>query len=147
MREMEKSDQFRIKALGEFYPAMSDDKEFMSNLVRWVANPANKNPLFPVDVYLLWSDYTWQDFEDDEDDAVQIMSGTTSHDKELVKRINKAYNEYPRAFHQIVSLLMDRDVNFEEENGCEPNEDDLSRYCENIADDEDLRTILSYCRM
>lgn len=65
MREMEKSDQFRIKALGEFYPAMSDDKEFMSNLVRWVANPANKNPLFPVDVYFLWSDYTWQDFVDD----------------------------------------------------------------------------------
>lgn len=65
MREMEKSDQFRIKALGEFYPAMSDDKEFMSDLVRWVANPANKNPLFPVDVYFLWSDYTWQDFVDD----------------------------------------------------------------------------------
>lgn len=65
MREMEKSDQFRIKALEEFYPAMSDDKEFMSKLVRWVANPANKNPLFPVDVYFLWSDYTWQDFVDD----------------------------------------------------------------------------------
>ena len=65
MREMEKSDQFRIKALEEFYPAMSDDKEFMSKLVRWVANPANVCPLFPVDVYFLWSDYTWQDFVDD----------------------------------------------------------------------------------
>lgn len=65
MREMEKKDQFRIKALEEFYPAMSDDKEFMSKLVRWVVNPANKNPLFPVDVYFLWSDYAWQDFVDD----------------------------------------------------------------------------------
>lgn len=65
MREMEKSDQFRIKALEEFYPVMSDDKEFMNKLVRWVANPANVNPLFPVDVYFLWSDYTWQDFVDD----------------------------------------------------------------------------------
>lgn len=77
MREMEKSDQFRIKALGEFYPAMSDDKEFMSNLVHWVANPANKNPLFPVDVYFLWSDYTWQDFVDDEEESKEVAEYKT----------------------------------------------------------------------
>lgn len=65
MREMEKSDQFRIKTLGEFYPAMCDDSDFRDKLVRWVIDPRNVCPLYPVDVYFPWEKAEWQDFEDD----------------------------------------------------------------------------------
>lgn len=65
MSEMQKDCQFRINALAEFYPAMNDDKEFVGKLVRWVVNPTNVCPLFPVDVYFIWGKYNWQDFKDD----------------------------------------------------------------------------------
>lgn len=65
--EMQEHDSFRIKALSEFHVNFDFDEEFARKLIRWVANPKNECPLNPVDVYFLWSDYTWQDFEDDKE--------------------------------------------------------------------------------
>jgi hypothetical protein len=75
MREMEKSDQFRINALREFYPAMCDDSDFRDKLVRWVMNPNNVCPLYPVDVYFPWEKAEWQDFEDDAEQTQVVKHG------------------------------------------------------------------------
>lgn len=61
--ELEQSETFRKKALSEFVDA--GDETFVRNLIRWYLNPRCKCPLFPVDVYFLWDDYTYTDFEDD----------------------------------------------------------------------------------
>lgn len=74
MSEMEKDDQFRIKVLREFYPAMCDDSDFRDKLVRWVMNPNNVCPLFPVDVYFPWDKAEWQDFEDDVEEVAEYKT-------------------------------------------------------------------------
>lgn len=63
MREMSVKDDFRDRALAEFVDA--GDEKFIRELVRWWINPKNKCPLFPADVYLLWDDCSYIDFEDD----------------------------------------------------------------------------------
>lgn len=68
--EMQKHDSFRIKALNEFYVNFDFDENFARKMIRWVANPNNECPLFPVDVYFLWNEYQWSDFEDDENASV-----------------------------------------------------------------------------
>ena len=68
--EMQKHDSFRIKALNEFYVNFDFDEDFARKMIRWVANPNNECPLFPVDVYFLWNEYQWSDFEDDENASV-----------------------------------------------------------------------------
>ena len=63
IKEMEKSEYFRMKALQEF--CQHPDDEFVAQLARWAINYDNVCPLYPVDVYLLWSNPTIIDFEDD----------------------------------------------------------------------------------
>lgn len=66
MRELSKSDEFRIRALKEFL--YCDDEDFRKQLCLWVADERNKCPLFPVDVYFCYDGYTFVDFEDDEEE-------------------------------------------------------------------------------
>ena len=70
MSKMQEDDDFRLKALAEFYPAMpSSEDKFLKELVYWVIGPnVNKCPLFPVDVYFIWDKAEWSDFEDDVED-------------------------------------------------------------------------------
>lgn len=63
MREMSVKDDFRDRALAEFVDA--GDEKFIRELVWWWRNPKNKCPLFPEDVYHLWDDCSYIDFEDD----------------------------------------------------------------------------------
>lgn len=63
MREMSVKDDFRDRALAEFVDA--GDEKFIRELVWWWINPKNKCPLFPEDVYHLWDDCSYIDFEDD----------------------------------------------------------------------------------
>lgn len=63
MYEMAHDEDFRRRALIEFVDA--GDEEFIRSLVYWYLNRINKCPLYPVDVYFLWSDYTETNFEDD----------------------------------------------------------------------------------
>lgn len=66
MRELSKSDEFRMRALKEFLSW--DDEDFRKQLCLWVADERNKCPLFPVDVYFCYDGYTFVDFEDDEEE-------------------------------------------------------------------------------
>jgi hypothetical protein len=61
--DLEQSETFRKKALSEFVDAGGET--FVRNLIRWYVKPSCKCPLFPVDVYFLWDDYDWFNFEDD----------------------------------------------------------------------------------
>ena len=78
-----------------------------------------------------------------------IMDGSTSHDKELVRLINRCYTEKRDAFYEIVRLLSSRDVEeFEDFDTNTASLYDLAyRYLHAIADDEDLRAIIHYCRV
>jgi DNA-directed RNA polymerase subunit RPC12/RpoP len=73
--EMEHSETFRKKALSEFVDA--GDETFVRNLTRWYVKPSCKCPLFPVDVYFLWDDYDWFNFEDDVEEPEQEASEQT----------------------------------------------------------------------
>lgn len=78
-----------------------------------------------------------------------IMDGSTSHDKELVRLVNRCYIEKRDAFYEIVRLLSSRDVDeFEDFDTNTASLYDLAdRYLHAIADDEDLRAIIHYCRV
>ena len=65
MSEMQKNDDFRYRALAEFYDIIDDLKA----LVEWVISPTFPCPLAPVDVYFIWNDYKVINFEDDEEPA------------------------------------------------------------------------------
>ena len=73
--EMEGNEAFRRKALSEFMD--SGDETFVRNLIRWYVKPSCKCPLFPVDVYFLWDDCYWFNFEDDAEEQEQEASNQT----------------------------------------------------------------------
>lgn len=79
---------------------------------------------------------------------VSIMNSGTHHKLDYVNRINNAYNESRELFNQIVSLLAMRDKDAYEYLNPEvsPIEEIVYIYINQIADDTDLETILSYCR-
>jgi hypothetical protein len=105
LRELQGSKVFREKALAEYVEA--GDEKFIRELVWWYLYPnKNKCPLYPEDMYTICNEYTWKNFEDDEE---YIMDCTNNHDAELVKRINKAYHAQPFRFIRIVDLLIGKD--------------------------------------
>ena len=69
MQEMAQDEDFRRRALMEFVDA--GDEKFIRNLVRWYINRHSECPLFPVDVYFLWQNYTFTDFEDDVEEPAE----------------------------------------------------------------------------
>lgn len=79
-----------------------------------------------------------------------MMAGDTSHDKTLVDLINKAYIYDKETFGLIIETLAKRDeeecydkeinVPLKDENG-------YYNYLSNVADDEDLKTIINFVRM
>lgn len=81
-----------------------------------------------------------------------LMDTSNGHNKELVRRINKAYGQHTEWFIQIVRLLAERDVvEFVNTINRLPQSLDngtiCHEYCQRIADNTDLAAILEYCRM
>lgn len=70
-KQMAESEEFRDKALAEFVDA--GDEKFIRELVRWWIDPNNTCPLFPEDAYFIWNEYTWENFEDDEEEVKGAM--------------------------------------------------------------------------
>ena len=142
LSELSKDEEFRRKALAEFVEA--GDEKFIRDLVWWFLDAKNECPLFPEDVYCITGGCTWENFKDDED--CEVMDCTNSHSPRLVTAINKAYKEKREDFYNIVRLLAERDGRHDvlTENG---NFDACHLYCQDIADNADLETILCYCRM
>ena len=139
MEEMAKSEMFRSMALAEFVDA--GDEKFIRQLIRWWIDPKNKCPLYPEDAYFLWSDYTWTNYEDD---PVEVMDATNNHSLLLVKKINKAYSEKPLDFLKIVRFLAERDNEQTILAKCDTYMA-CHDYCQYVADDADLATIIAYC--
>lgn len=86
--------------------------------------------------------------------ATRILNDTAGHDPMLVDQINKAYQSSPLNFKTIVHALYIRDFDECLEKGisinpnvCLMSESDLNAYLYQIADDKDLETILSFCRI
>ena len=73
-KQMSESSEFRNKALAEF--ADAGDEKFIRQLVWWWINPINPCPLFPEDAHFLWNEYTWENFEDDEEDEPKSETGS-----------------------------------------------------------------------
>ena len=69
MSEMQKNDDFRYRALAEFYDIIDDLKA----LVEWVVSPTSLCPLAPVDVYFIWDDVKVIDFKDDEETLEDVL--------------------------------------------------------------------------
>lgn len=144
LRELQESKEFREKALAEYVEA--GDEKFIRELVWWYLYPnKNKCPLYPEDLYSICNEYTWKNFDND-----GIMNCTNNHDAELVKRINTAYAAHQISFLRIVECLIERDyIEYMEKVGERPMLgclSTISTYCQLIADNKDLETILSYCR-
>ena len=81
--------------------------------------------------------------------SYDLMDASNNHDPDLVEHINSAYNEKPEEFAKIVDLLARRDID-EWQNPEFYAKGVWARcheYCQTIADNCDLRTILSYCRL
>jgi hypothetical protein len=142
LSQLSEDKEFRAKALAEFVDA--GDEKFIRDLVWWFLDAKNGCPLYPEDVYSIWSECTWENFEDDKEEYV--MDCTNNHYAFLVTKINQAYKEKQEDFYNIVRLLAERDE----------RHDILSKstifdvchdYCQNIADNTDLETILFYCRV
>lgn len=75
MKEMSADEDFRRRALSEFSDA--GDEQFIRNLVRWYINSRAECPLYPIDVYFLWPNQTYVDFEDDIDHQTCVKDETT----------------------------------------------------------------------
>lgn len=75
MKEMSADEDFRRRALSEFSDA--GDEQFIRNLVRWYINSRAECPLYPIDVYFLWQNQTYVDFEDDIDHQTCVEDETT----------------------------------------------------------------------
>lgn len=75
-----------------------------------------------------------------------LMDTSNNHTPELVERINKAFREKPDTMLEIVRFLAKRD-NEETILAKQYSRDACHDYCQYVADNEDLVTILSYCRM
>lgn len=78
--------------------------------------------------------------------VIGIMDCSNGHDKNLVNRINKAYDEANHYFCTIVQYLIRTQCG---EASCD--ETDMYTachwYCQEVADNRDLEIILNYCRM
>lgn len=79
-------------------------------------------------------------------ESLDLMDTSNNHCKFLVEQINKAFNEKQKDFVKIVRVLAERD-NEETILAKQNPREACHDYCQYIADNEDLRTILSYCRM
>lgn len=78
--------------------------------------------------------------------CIDLMDATNGHNKELVRRINKAYDKEKGTFHEIVNFLIEHQC----EDGlkeCKSMREKCHEYCQNVADNKDLEIILNYCRM
>jgi hypothetical protein len=75
-----------------------------------------------------------------------IMNTSNNHDPKLVERINRAYEEEREKFHEIVNFLIEKqgEGRFSD---CATMFVRSQFYCQCIADDQDLETILCYCRV
>lgn len=82
-------------------------------------------------------------------ECYDLMDASNNHDPDLVERVNSAYNEKPEEFAKIVDLLAQRDIDerLNPEFYAKGVWARCHEYCQNIADNSDLRTILSYCRL
>lgn len=81
MREMQKDEEFRRKALFEF--AETDDATFLRRLIYWYESEKSPCPLSPVDAYFLTNDYTWFDFEDDAEENVTESAQNCEDDDKI----------------------------------------------------------------
>lgn len=81
---------------------------------------------------------------------VSIMDGSTSHSPRLVELINQCYVERKDLFFEVVRLLAQRDRD-EFDDSIDANtasiKDIAYHYLHAIADDQDLETIINYCRL
>lgn len=81
---------------------------------------------------------------------VSIMDGSTSHAPRLVKLINQCYVARKDLFFEVVRLLAQRDRD-EFDDSIDANtasiKDIAYHYLHAIADDQDLETIINYCRL
>lgn len=81
-----------------------------------------------------------------------IMDASNGHDQWLVDKINQCYSKKIDLFFAIVRSLAERDVD-EIGDICDMGIDDMTKkdlarlYCNRIADNRDLVTIINYCRM
>ena len=90
--------------------------------------------------------------DDFEVKCYDLIDETNNHDPQLVECINKAWNDETKRkdFITIVDCLAKRDIDEFINPEFYAMRDDKERcreYCQNIADDKDLDTILCYCRM
>ena len=82
-----------------------------------------------------------------------LMDTSNGHDKDLVMQINYAWDVAEEPFYDIVRFLVQRDMDEWEERVHNIPINKLNRremcyqYCQNVADDTDLQTILNYCRV
>ena len=84
--------------------------------------------------------------DDAQAECWDLMDTSNNHRAELVDSINKAWNEKTNDFFAIVRFLAERDS----EDAILAKTDPRTAchdYCQYVADDIDLETILSYCRM
>lgn len=77
MSELEKNEDFRERALDEFW--CHEDDEFVGKLYRWYKDPRNDCPLFPVDVYFCYDTQLYTDFEDDEEEQREEAETTEEY--------------------------------------------------------------------
>lgn len=84
---------------------------------------------------------------------VGIMDASNGHDPMLVDKINQAYIKKDYDFGMIVDILVNRDIKeFIAVTG-HKNPAEMSHkikchdYCQFVADDKDLQTIINYCRI
>ena len=89
------------------------------------------------------------------EEAEEIMNYTNNHNQLLVDKINGIYNDKDTRidFYKILRLLIKRDIEeLEEFEGCEIAPDDILDedyiydYLMHVADNQDLETIISFCR-
>lgn len=79
-------------------------------------------------------------------ECYDLMDTSNNHNAELVERINRAYEEEREKFHEIVNFLIEKqgEGRFSD---CATMFVRSQFYCQCIADDQDLETILCYCRV
>lgn len=81
---------------------------------------------------------------------IDLIDKTNNHDEQLVECINKAWYDKREDFIKIVDFLIERDINEIEDRDNFEKSSYFERcrvYCQHIADNKDLDTILCYCRM
>lgn len=79
-----------------------------------------------------------------------IMTPNPRHDSHLIGYINYAYGKHTAMFNDILTLLITRDKKELYHIGLNiksPREELMKEYLMEIATDDDLRTILQYCKV